>query len=160
MKLRPLEKSDEADLEKIIAAVYEEFDYSDEIRRDNLKNIKNLYEIYNSDTKSRYWVVEDDDKVLGGGGLKDFSSVLDGYAEIQKLYLSPAARGKGYGKLILDRLLVDAKELGFKSIYLETVDRMQAAINLYKKYGFEMRAAPPCYVCPEGCNTFMQREVL
>lgn len=57
----------------------------------------------------------------------------------QKLYLedllvTDAARGKGVGKLLMDRLIEEAKERKIKSIVWQVLDWNEPAINFYKKY--------------------------
>ena len=57
----------------------------------------------------------------------------------QKLYLEDllvtnAARGKGVGKLLMDRLVEEVKERKIKSIVWQVLDWNEPAINFYKKY--------------------------
>lgn len=59
-----------------------------------------------------------------------------GVAELRKMYLLKSARGKGLGKMLLERVLTRARELGFRRIELETSSKLVEAIALYKKYGF------------------------
>lgn len=60
----------------------------------------------------------------------------DGIAELRKMYLRKAARGRGLGKLLLNRVLARARELGFRRIELETSSKLVEAIALYKSHGF------------------------
>ena len=48
------------------------------------------------------------------------------------LYVDPKNRGNSYSKLIIDHILKNAKDDGYKNIYLATDH-----INFYEKYGFE-----------------------
>lgn len=73
-------------------------------------------------------------RVVGSVGLYAKS---DGVCELRKMYLLPELRGKGHGRMLLERTLQRAKELGFTRIELETSSRLAQAIALYKKYGFE-----------------------
>jgi putative acetyltransferase len=57
-------------------------------------------------------------------------------SELRKMYLLKSARGKGLGKLLLERVLARARALGFRRIELETSSKLIEAIGLYKKYGF------------------------
>ena len=57
-------------------------------------------------------------------------------AEIQKLYLSNAVRGKGYSKELKRLAETWAKGAGYRQLYLETHSNLQIAIKLYKKLGF------------------------
>ena len=53
---------------------------------------------------------------------------------LEDILVTEAARGKGIGKLLLDRLIVEAKEKGFKRIVWQVLEWNEPAINFYKKY--------------------------
>lgn len=57
-------------------------------------------------------------------------------AEIKTLFVAPEARGRGFGRLILERLLAEAQAQGFTEVRLETVAFMTDAIRLYRAFGF------------------------
>lgn len=60
----------------------------------------------------------------------------DGVVELRKMYLKPAARGRGHGKRLLNHAIKRAKELGFRRIELQTARVLEEALGLYAKYGF------------------------
>ena len=65
-------------------------------------------------------------------------------AELKRMWLRPAYRGKGLGEKLLQEILLMANSLGYHSIRLDTLSRLEAAIGLYKKYGFyEIKAYYP-----------------
>lgn len=152
-RIRPIQKEDEAALQSIIAAAYDEFGYSEEIQASNRVKTKNLFEQYQQ-TGSLYLVAEVDSDVVGGGGLQDFSHIMPGLCELKRLYLRPSARGLGLGRRLVEAILVFAKE-HYQGMYLETIQEMQGAIQLYNRLGFHFIERPNGYICPEGCNTFM-----
>lgn len=53
---------------------------------------------------------------------------------LEDILVTEAARGKGIGKLLLDRLIVETKEKGFKRIVWQVLEWNEPAINFYKKY--------------------------
>ncbi|HSU29086.1 MAG TPA: GNAT family N-acetyltransferase, partial [Chitinophagaceae bacterium] len=57
--------------------------------------------------------------------------------ELVKMYLLPQARGHGLGKILIEKCMSQAKELGFSKIYLESMPELKQAISLYKKYGWQ-----------------------
>lgn len=57
--------------------------------------------------------------------------------ELRKMYFDKTIRGRGIGKQTLDRMIETARRLGYKKIHLETASVLKAAIELYKKYGFQ-----------------------
>ena len=58
-------------------------------------------------------------------------------AEIRRMYVAPAARGRGLSRLVLAALEDEARELGYSFVRLETGDRQPEAIKLYASSGFE-----------------------
>ncbi len=152
-RIRSIQKEDEAALQSIIAAAYVEFGYSEEIQASNRIKTKNLFEQYQQ-TGSLYLVAEVGSDIVGGGGLQDFSHIMPGLCELKRLYLSPNARGLGLGRRLVEAILLFAKER-YQGMYLETIQEMQSAIQLYSRLGFHFIERPDGYICPEGCNTFM-----
>lgn len=61
----------------------------------------------------------------------------DGAAELKRMYLRPSARGAGAGRRLLQAALDQARQLGYRSIRLDTLPNMQAAISLYRAFGFD-----------------------
>ena len=53
------------------------------------------------------------------------------------IYLGPAATGKGLGKVLLERLLIDSKEAGIREVLAVIADKgAEASIQMHKKFGF------------------------
>jgi GNAT superfamily N-acetyltransferase len=69
----------------------------------------------------------------GVGALKPIDSEM---AEIKRMYVRPDFRGLGVGRVILQRLVDDARELGYKVARLETLVYMTEAHDLYRSKGF------------------------
>jgi ribosomal protein S18 acetylase RimI-like enzyme len=63
------------------------------------------------------------------------------YAEIKRMWVRPAFRGRGLGRLMLDHLVAHARARGYTVIRLETGIHQQEAIALYEQSGFR-RIAP------------------
>lgn len=56
--------------------------------------------------------------------------------ELKRMYVQDAFRGQGFGKEFLVKALDLAKKLGYEKICLDTLDRLDTAINIYEKNGF------------------------
>ena len=56
--------------------------------------------------------------------------------EMKRLYVRPAFRGRRIGPLLVERVIADAREIGYAQMLLDTLPFLRSAINLYKKYGF------------------------
>ena len=55
---------------------------------------------------------------------------------MKRLYLSPASRGLGIGKKLVDEVIKEAKRLGYEQMRLDTLPSMVGARALYKGVGF------------------------
>lgn len=75
---------------------------------------------------------QSDGAVIGYGGYK---KILDS-AEIYNITVDEFHRGRGYGCMILERILSDAAENGITEIFLEVSHVNKNALCLYQKYGF------------------------
>lgn len=87
------------------------------------------------DKRSYFIAADAGGAVIGGVGVAEFDG-LEHCAEIQKLYLSDAAKGKGLGKRLMQTAEAFAKTAGYRWLYLETHANLEAAIRLYEKLGF------------------------
>jgi putative acetyltransferase len=108
---------------------------------------------------SVYFVAELDGEIIGGGGFYPTANLPDGTCELVKLYLSNKARGKGIGKLLLEKCITAAKELGYKKIYLETMPELTVAIPMYEKMGFTYLQAAQGSSGHTGCDVWMIKDL-
>jgi GNAT superfamily N-acetyltransferase len=60
----------------------------------------------------------------------------DGQYELAKMFVAPSFRGQGISKLLLERCLETAREIGVKKLILYSNSKLQTAIKLYTQYGF------------------------
>ncbi len=104
---------------------------------------------------SIYYVAEYAGEILGGGGIYPTEDLPDGTCELVKLYLSPNARGKGIGKLLLAKCITVAKEMGYKRMYIETMPELKIAIPMYEKFGFTYLSGPQGNSGHTGCDVWM-----
>jgi ribosomal protein S18 acetylase RimI-like enzyme len=86
----------------------------------------------------RFFVTREDGRPAGCGGV-----LLVGreYAEMKRMYVRPAFRGRGLGGLMLEHLVAYARGHGLTVVRLETGIHQVAAIALYERSGF--RRIPP-----------------
>jgi putative acetyltransferase len=61
--------------------------------------------------------------------------------EVKRLYVQPAARKGGWGRKLIDALLVEARAIGYRELKLDTLEWMSDARVLYAKQGFRECAA-------------------
>ena len=80
--------------------------------------------------------------------------VADDIGEVRTLYVRPACRGMGVGKLLVDTILREARRIGYNRVRLDTLAFMTGALKLYRGVGFrdipsyrDSTASLPQYVC-------------
>ena len=77
--------------------------------------------------------------------------------EMKRLYVAPAARGKGLARTLILRLLDEARSLGYREIGLDTLPMMGDAQALYASLGFIDMA--PYYDTPIEGTRFMAKQL-
>ncbi|HLM61641.1 MAG TPA: GNAT family N-acetyltransferase [Pyrinomonadaceae bacterium] len=79
----------------------------------------------------------------------------DEVCEMKRLYVREDFRGSNFGKQLIERLIKDAKEIGYKKMRLDTLpEKMPRAVKLYESYGF--RQIKPYYDNPYRETLFME----
>jgi len=75
-----------------------------------------------------------DDAPVGAVALRDLG---DGYCEMKRLFMAPAARGTGLGRRLIDGIVDMGRARGYRGMRLDTVPgHHDTAIAIYRRIGF------------------------
>ena len=95
-----------------------------------------------------------DSSVAGGVGLRTIEPDI---CEMKRLYVYDQFKGQGAGRKLCEQLIDQARSMGFQSMRLDTLARMQSAVSLYVDQGFK-EIAPYCFN-PDKTAIFMQYDL-
>lgn len=83
----------------------------------------------------RFYLARYEGETAGVGCLKKLG---EGVGEVQRMYVPPRFRGKDIGRAIVNRLLEDARAIGYRRLKLESLEFLGAAHSLYRSVGFHL----------------------
>jgi putative acetyltransferase len=93
-------------------------------------------------------------QIAGCGALR----ALDASAcEMKRLYARPEFRGRGVGRMLANSLIAAAREIGYRTMRLDTLASMREAHALYRKLGF--REIAPYYANPVPGSFFLELDL-
>lgn len=78
-------------------------------------------------------------------------------AEVKRLYVQPRARGSGLGARLVERLIAEARAIGYRELKLDTLASMRAAQSLYRRFGFT--ECSPYYRNPIPETVYLSRSL-
>lgn len=158
INIRPIQKTDNPVLARIIRDTFEEFKAPREgtVYSDSTTN--QLYELFQAEN-SILWVAEQDNEVVGCCGIYPTEGLPEFCGELVKFYLANRARGNGIGKILMQKSIKAARKMGYKRIYLESMPAFQNAVRIYLKQRFrqlEKRLGDSGHI---SCTIWMIKEL-
>lgn len=97
------------------------------------KEIDNLEEKY-APPMGRLYIAFSNQEVVGCIALKQMNSDS---GELKRLYVRKKFRKAGIGSILVDKIISDAKEIGYTYLKLDTLPFLKEAIHIYEAKGFE-----------------------
>ena len=99
-----------------------------------------------------------DGQLAGCGALRALPDAdYPNACEMKRLYVRPAFRRFGLGRLLAEALMAHATQSGYSTLLLDTLDDMEAARGLYVSLGFE--EIPPYYFNPIAGAHYLKAEL-
>ena len=156
--IRDLRKADNPFIAKVIRVALEEFGvarpgtvYTDPTTDD-------LFHLF-SNENSRYYVAEHKGSIVGGCGIFPTIGLEKDTVELVKLYVDASARNQGVGRILMEKSIQAAKELGYRVVYLETMPELGKAITLYQRLGFQKLDHPLGASGHYACDLWMTKHI-
>jgi putative acetyltransferase len=81
-----------------------------------------------------FFLARDGEAALGCGGVAFFET----FGEVKRMYVRPAARGRGVARALLARIEAETRAAGYTRLVLETGIHQPDAIRLYERGGFRV----------------------
>ena len=122
------------------------------------KTTDHLFELF-QENGAAYFIAEQEGNIVGGGGIFPSPGLPAGTCELVKMYILPLARGTGIGATLMNKCMSKAKELGFVSMYIETLPELKKAISVYEKFGFNYLDNPLGDTGHFGCSVWMLKSL-
>lgn len=157
--IRKNKREDNEILAKIIRTSFHDFDvkatcgtvYTDPTTDD-------LFSLFQTE-RSALVVAEENGVILGCCGIFPTENLPENTTELVKFYLTKEARGKGIGKLLMEKCFDKAKELGYQQVYLESLPEFNKAVSIYEKQGFQYLEKALGNSGHSGCNLWMIKKL-
>ncbi|HYU46606.1 MAG TPA: GNAT family N-acetyltransferase [Terriglobales bacterium] len=98
---------------------------------EELKNLPGAY----AAPSGRLLLAQCDQQAAGCVALRKLEADI---CEMKRLYVRPAYRGKGMGRILVERVIAEARAIGYERMRLDTIaSSMQDAVELYRRMGFK-----------------------
>jgi len=157
--IRKIQPKDNPLIAKIIRTALEEYDEAKPGTVYTDPTTDHLHETFSGVSKSGYFIAEIDGEIIGGCGIYPTKNLPAGYVELVKIYLKNEYRGKGIGKLLMNKSIEYANEQGYTHLYLESFPSLKEAIVLYEKIGFQRIEKPLGDSGHFACDVWMVMEL-
>ena len=127
--LRTAVEDDSPAIRKLIFGILREY----ELSPDPTETDSDLFDLENHYRVGWFCVMNQGASIIGTVALLPMD---DDTWELRKMYLHPNWRGRGYGLILLDQAIAEARVLGARRLTLSTARVLKEAIKLYKSRGF------------------------
>lgn len=90
-----------------------------------------------SDANSHVYIIRENGHIVATGTLCVMHTLEFTIASVESVVVNSLCRGKGYGKMIMTKIMEAAKEMGVHHIHLTSNPKRVEANGLYQKLGLE-----------------------
>ncbi|MBM3442731.1 MAG: GNAT family N-acetyltransferase [Bacteroidetes bacterium] len=154
IRFQPLRPADNAAMAKIIRTSLAEFGLAKAGTVYTDPTTDDLYRLFLT-PRSYYMTAWDNVQLLGGAGIFPSPGLPPDICELVKMYLIPSARSKGLGWTMIQACLQQARQHGYRQVYIETMPALKRAIAVYQRFGFRHLEGPMGNTGHFGCEVWM-----
>lgn len=156
--IRKIQKEDNLALATMIRQVFIEHNAPQEGTVYSDPTTDHLFELFQEEN-SILWVLEMDGNPVGCCGLFPTQGLPENCVELVKFYISKEARGKGFGLELMNKTIDSAIEMGYKSVYIESLPEYAKAVNMYLQAGFKQLNQALGNSGHTACNLWFLKEI-
>ena len=97
------------------------------------QELQQLEKQYGPPEGALFLIYADSDQPIGCFALRKLQLEI---CELKRMFLEKNYRGKGIGRQMMENALIEARNLGYNKIRLDSIQSMKSAIALYEAFGF------------------------
>lgn len=101
------------------------------------------------------WLIQSGEQFVGCAALRQLNKHT---CELKRMFIQPAFRRRHLGEQLMDTALITARALGYESMKLDSLRRLEPAVNLYLRYGFT--EIPPYNYNPEADVVYFEKNLI
>ena len=118
-------------LQYVNQVLEEMFDLSIDVQETVERDMREIYKL--SPPMGRLFLAQRQNQILGIGGLRQIG---ESTGEVKRMFVRPAYQSNGVGRALLDRLIAEARQIGYGTLRLDVGPYAAAARSLYLSAGF------------------------
>ncbi len=100
------------------------------------------------------FLIENESVFIGCTAIRQLD---DATCELKRMFIRPAFRGQHLGNELMEAAFEKARQLGYKTMRLDSLRRLVAAVKLYQKFGFV--EISPYNFNPENDVVYFEKEI-
>lgn len=156
--VQPINIEDNSEIKKVIQTVFIEHGINRPGTAFFDPCLEDMYSHHTGERK-KYFVAKEGGVVIGGAGIFPTEGLEKDTCELVKMYLLQECRGKGVGRMLIEKCIKEAKKMGYTKMYLETTPELASAISMYEKFDFKYLQERMGNTGHHSCGTFMLKEL-
>ena len=120
MLIRSINESDNKSISRILKEVLVEMEIPKKGSAYEDPELDKMFEAYQN-PRSVYYIIEHENKILGGAGISELKESNSDICELQKMYFHKSIRGKGLGDRMIDKCLTFAIKSNFTKSFFKAL---------------------------------------